>query len=200
MALETYRNKRDFTETPEPAGRKDSRTGRPPLFVVQRHSASRLHYDFRLEIGGVLASWAVPKGPSMRTADKRLAVRTEDHPLDYASFEGVIPEGHYGAGTVMVWDLGPYAIEGDAPAGRQLAEGELKIVLAGKKLRGSFVLIRSDDKRWLLIKRRDQYAQRSWDIESLTKSALTGRTMDQIARSAKRPASQAARTRRKRAG
>lgn len=159
MPLDEYRKKRNFSETPEPDGSKTaSRVRKAPIFVVQKHSASTLHYDFRLEIDGVLVSWAVPKGPSMATSDKRLAVRTEDHPIEYAKFEGIIPEGHYGAGRVMIWDAGTYQVEGDVPAAAQVSAGELKFTLAGQKLQGGFVLIRSDEKRWLLIKRRDGYA------------------------------------------
>jgi DNA ligase D-like protein (predicted 3'-phosphoesterase) len=135
MLLEEYRKKRSFTETPEPVGRV-RRAGRSRIFVVQKHDASRLHYDFRLEINGVLASWAVPKGPSMNPAEKRLAIRTEDHPLEYADFEGVIPEGQYGAGTVMVWDKGEYKPEYDVPPDEQLARGKIEMALHGKKLRG----------------------------------------------------------------
>src|SRR6266480_7436754 len=133
MTLEEYRRKRQLSKTPEPAGRV--RRGKGRSFVVQKHDATRLHYDFRLEINGVLVSWAVPKGPSMDPASKRFATMTEDHPLEYANFEGVIPEGHYGAGTVMVWDKGTYAVDGDGSAGEQLSEGELKFTLAGEKLR-----------------------------------------------------------------
>jgi bifunctional non-homologous end joining protein LigD len=131
---------------------------------VQKHEASRLHYDFRLAINGVLVSWAVPKGPSMNPADKRLAVRTEDHPLEYADFEGVIPEGQYGAGTVMVWDKGTYEPLGDLAPDEQLKQGKIDVVLQGKKLRNGFTLIQtgrrtgtpSDRKRWLLVKHRDE--------------------------------------------
>ncbi len=190
MPLEEYRRKRTFTETPEPAGRV-RRGRRRRIFVVHKHDASRLHYDFRLEMNGVLVSWAVPKGPSMNPAEKRLAVMTEDHRLDYADFEGVIPEGQYGAGTVMVWDKGTYEPENDVPPDEQLARGKINVVLYGKKLRGGFTLIRtgtrlgapSQERRWLLIKQRDEYADTSWDIESpeLDRSVLTGRTMMEIA-------------------
>ncbi len=152
VALDEYRQKRDFTKTPEPVG-SVRRPGRGRIFVVQKHAASRLHYDFRLQINRVLVSWAVPRGPSMNPAEKRLAVRTEDHPLEYADFEGVIPEGLYGAGTVMVWDKGPYNLEGTTSPATQLRRGEIKFLLDGKKLRGGFALIRTGTpKRWLLIK------------------------------------------------
>src|SRR3977135_1709560 len=141
MSLTAYRSKRAFTETPEPVGQV-RRSSRRRFFVVQKHDASRLHYDFRLAVNGVLASWAVPKGPSMNPADKRLAVRTEDHPLAYAKFEGVIPPGQYGAGTVMVWDLGKYESSKDRPPEQQLASGKIHVVLQGEKLRGAFTLIK----------------------------------------------------------
>jgi bifunctional non-homologous end joining protein LigD len=174
--------------------------GRGVRGYLWRRNMTRLHYDFRLEIGGVLVSWAVPKGPSTNPADKRLAIQTEDHPIEYADFEGVIPDGQYGAGIVMVWDKGGYEPEGERSPEEQLERGEVKVVLRGKKLRGGFVLVRTGGlsakvgkkKAWLLIKHRDEYADREWDIEapSLGRSALTGRTMKEIAeeRSAKRPA------------
>jgi bifunctional non-homologous end joining protein LigD len=181
MPLKEYRKKRNFEETPEPGGRKTRRARMPPIFVIQKHAASRLHYDFRLEIEGVLASWAVPKGPSMNTAERRLAMRTEDHPIEYADFEGIIPEGHYGAGAVMVWDRGTYEVDDDrASAAEQLSRGELKFTLAGQKLHGGFVLVRADEKRWFLIKRRDEYAVGAWNIDRDDRSALTARTMRQI--------------------
>lgn len=159
--LEEYRKKRKFSETPEPAGKKRARGGN--RFVVQEHHARRLHYDFRLEIDGVLKSWAVPKGPSMNPADKRLAVQVEDHPLEYGSFHGTIPAGHYGAGEVKIWDEGHFEPEGELSASDQLKRGELKFVLDGQKLRGSFVLVRlrnrdSSKPEWLLIKHRDAAA------------------------------------------
>jgi bifunctional non-homologous end joining protein LigD len=191
MALEEYRKRRNFKETPEPAGRKKGSHGSAnlPIFVVQKHQATSLHYDFRLEIGGVLVSWAVPKGPSLNPADKRLAIQTEDHPIEYSNFEGVIPEGQYGAGTVMVWDKGTHQTDPGGSAAEQLAQGELKFSLHGKKLQGGFVLIRRGlksagargQRSWLLIKRRDEYADSSWNIDGHDRSVLTGRSLDEIA-------------------
>src|SRR3981189_741277 len=193
MPLEAYRKKRDFTETPEPPGRgHPGGRRRRPIFVVQKHDASRLHYDFRLEINGVLASWAVPKGPSLDPAVKRLAIRTQDHPIEYQAFEGLIPKGQYGAGSVMLWDKGTYSPDGDLSPEQQLAKGEIKVVLQGKKLHGGFVLIRPGGRladqgkktRWLLIKRRDAYADPSWQIEdtAFDRSVKTGRTLQEIKR------------------
>jgi bifunctional non-homologous end joining protein LigD len=156
-------------------------------FVVQMHDASHLHYDFRLQVGDVMVSWAIPKGPSMNPAEKRLAMMTEDHPLDYAGFEGVIPEGSYGAGTVMVWDTGTWEPEGSKPGRQQLDEGELKFKLYGSKLRGSFALVRTrfgskkDGRSWLLIKHRDGDADPAFKIGSLAWSVLSRRTMREIA-------------------
>lgn len=165
--LEEYRRKRHFKETPEPSGKVGRRRGN--RFVVQEHHARRLHYDFRLEVNGVLKSWAVPKGPSLNPADKRLAIQTEDHPLEYGTFEGAIPQGHYGAGEVAIWDSGTFDPEGPVGAAEQIERGELKFTLHGKKLNGSFVLVRirgrrngdKDKKEWLLIKHRDQAADLS---------------------------------------
>ena len=181
MALATYNKKRNFKSTPEPAGtpRKKSFF----RFVVQRHDATRLHYDFRLELGGVLKSWAVPKGPSMNPADKRLAVMVEDHPVSYIGFEGTIPEGNYGAGTVEVWDNGAFIpVDKDLEkiterqALQDVSKGELKIFLKGEKLEGGFVLVRmggKDSKNWLLIKHKDEYAvNKKYDSEAFTKAAV----------------------------
>ena len=189
MPLEDYRSKRNFNATPEPAGRV-RRGGRGRIFVVQKHDASRLHYDFRLLINDVLVSWAVPNGPSMNPTERRLALRTEDHPLEYSDFEGVIPKGQYGAGTVMVWDKGTYEPDDGIPLDVQLARGKIDVLLHGKKLRGGFTLVRTQKglkasrakERWLLVKRRDQYADSSFDIASpgLERSVLTGRTMKEI--------------------
>jgi len=185
MPLEDYWKKRNFKVTPEPAGRRKPRKSvKAPIFVVQKHQATHLHYDFRLEIDGVLVSWAVPKGPSLNPSDKRLAVRTEDHPLEYADFEGVIPKGQYGAGAVMLWDTGTYDTGGSAA--EQLKRGELKFTLHGKKLKGGFVLIRTGRGSvavrapWLLIKRRDKHAVRSWNIDRYDWSVLTGRSLQEI--------------------
>ncbi len=187
MGLREYHGKRRFDETPEPSGREAPR-GAGNSFVVQKHDATRLHYDFRLELNGVLLSWAVPKGPSLNPRDKRLAVQTEDHPLDYAAFEGVIPEGNYGAGPVIVWDNGTWGLEGKGTAEEQIARGDLKFSLHGHKLRGSFALVhtgkRSGDpkqeKNWLLIKHRDEAADEAWDIDRLPESVLSGRTIQEV--------------------
>ncbi len=187
MPLEEYQRKRRFGETPEPSGR-EAPPAKGNSFVVQKHDATRLHYDLRLEHNGVLLSWAVPKGPSLNPKDKRLAVRTEDHPLDYANFEGIIPEGNYGAGTVMVWDKGTWELEGKGTVEEQLARGDLKSRLNGQKLRGSFALVhtgkRSSDPKaqnnWLLIKHRDEAADENWDIDKLDWSVLTGRSLKEI--------------------
>jgi bifunctional non-homologous end joining protein LigD len=153
-------------------------------FVVQKHRATRLHYDFRLAIDGTLKSWAVPKGPSQNRGDKRLAVMTEDHPLDYGNFEGKIPEGNYGAGTVMVWDRGTFLVEGNLPALRQLEKGEIKFSLNGEKLRGSFVLVKlkqsEKGNEWLMIKHKDAAEDSSWNIDEHDGSVLTGRTIEEI--------------------
>nr|WP_244670575.1 DNA polymerase ligase N-terminal domain-containing protein [Rhodoplanes elegans] len=188
--MSEYRKKRNFAKTPEPAGRLRA-LHRGRTFVVQKHSASHLHYEFRLEVGGVLASWAIPKGPSMNPRQKRLALRTENHPLEYATFEGVIPEGEYGAGVVMVWDKGDYRPQHDESIEVQLANGKIEFVLDGVKLRGGFALIqiaarsgrRDQGDAWLLIKQKDEFAATSWNIEqaSLDRSVMTGRTLEEIA-------------------
>ncbi|TMH07083.1 MAG: DNA ligase [Betaproteobacteria bacterium] len=185
MALEEYRNKRNFSETPEPSGSKRPRPRHAaPIFVVQKHRARALHYDFRLEIDGVLASWAVPKGPSLSPDDKRLAMQTEDHPVEYADFEGVIPDRQYGAGTMLVWDRGTFEIGEGGTAGDQLARGRLSFLLKGEKLRGAFVLLRAgaagEGRQWLLIKRSDEHADRLWKIDRFDGSVLSGRTLEDI--------------------
>jgi bifunctional non-homologous end joining protein LigD len=157
MALEEYNKKRNFTKTPEPAGKVAKRSGKQLFFCVQKHLASHLHYDFRLEHNGVLLSWAVPKGPSLDPKTKRLAMKVEDHPFDYGEFEGVIPEG-YGAGIVMLWDKGTWTPEAD-DVDAALKKGDLKFTLNGYKLKGSWVLVRTRDARtWLLIKHRDDWS------------------------------------------
>ena len=184
VKLEEYRRKRQFNRTPEPSPEKGT-VHEEAIFVVQKHAARRLHYDFRLAIDAVLKSWALPKGPSLNPADKRLAVQTEDHPMEYAAFEGKIPEGSYGAGTVMVWDRGMFRIEGDLDASRQLASGEVKFSLQGEKLSGSFVLVKlkrsEKGNEWLLIKHKDPAADFAWNIDEHDGSVLTGRTLEGIA-------------------
>jgi bifunctional non-homologous end joining protein LigD len=211
--LAEYRAKRDFNRTAEPPGdavpgdagkEADEEHARPeapgkPMFCVQKHAASRLHYDLRLELDGVLKSWAVPKGPSLDPGDKRLAVMTEDHPLQYGAFEGTIPEGEYGAGTVMLWDTGWWepdtswskefarqAAEGRTPdAARKLEGGELKFLLHGTKLKGSWVLVQMKGrgaKNWLLLKHKDEEARPGYDITAeMPDSAATARTIEEIA-------------------
>jgi bifunctional non-homologous end joining protein LigD len=191
--LTEYRRKRDFSRTREPAGGKGTRSARL-AYVIQKHAASRLHYDLRLELDGVMKSWAVPKGPSLDPAVKRLAIHVEDHPIEYNRFEGTIPAGEYGGGTVMIWDYGTYtaAEDGDDPQALLRAgyrKGDLKFVLRGKRLTGSWVLVRTKARgdrarqgQWLLIKHRDASADPGTDptAEHLT-SARSGRTMVEIA-------------------
>ena len=187
VTLKEYRSKRRFGVTPEPQGKKSGRSDPLPIFVVQKHLATRLHYDFRLEWNGVLLSWAVPKGPSTDPLVKRLAMPTEDHPIEYAKFEGVIPAGEYGAGTVMVWDTGTW--EAQSPdVDAALEKGDLKFILHGKKLHGSWVLVRtrgfgsSTKPSWLLIKHRDEYASAKDITVSAPASALSRRLLADIAR------------------
>jgi bifunctional non-homologous end joining protein LigD len=172
MSLVEYRRKRDFRKTPEPSGKRLER-GTKLLYVVQRHDASHLHYDFRLQLGDVLKSWAVPKGPSLDPSDKRLAIEVEDHPLDYGSFEGVIPEGEYGGGTVMLWDRGHWEPLDDPEAGYRA--GKLKFELHGEKLRGIWTLVRrggvqrSGKPQWFIIKNHDAEARAKEDFEITAK-------------------------------
>src|SRR5215471_13687696 len=190
--LGPYASRRSFTRTPEPAPKVVRRSG-PLLFVIQKHAARRLHYDFRLELDGVLKSWAVPKGPSFELGDKRLAVEVEDHPFDYASFEGVIPEKQYGAGNVIVWDCGVYSpdegqrysfsnrSEAEERVRAELANGKLSFFLRGEKLKGSFALVRttSDPKQWLLLKHKDRFAN-TGDVLSNSHSVLSGSALDDL--------------------
>jgi len=178
-SLTEYKKKRKFDKTPEPGPtKKRTKSGR--IFVVQKHRATQLHYDFRLEADGVLKSWAVPKGPSLDPTVKRLAMQVEDHPVDYAKFEGVIPEGEYGGGTVMVWDYGTYDPETD-DVSSALRAGELKFELDGQKLKGSWVLVRTRNRQWLLIKHRDYYTTEEEVTELAPASILTRRTLAEIA-------------------
>lgn len=207
--LAEYRRMRDFAQTPEPAGGTIAGEHGRLVFAVQKHDASNLHYDFRLEMSGVLKSWAVPKGPSLDPADRRLAVMTEDHPLEYAAFEGVIPRGEYGGGTVLLWDFGwwepdlawirggktgrarPDLAEQDLPgdavfdAEEALERGELKMILHGRKLTGSWALVQMKGrgrKNWLLLKHRDQSARPGYSVvEASPGSVLSGRSLQEIA-------------------
>ncbi|HLV23668.1 MAG TPA: DNA polymerase ligase N-terminal domain-containing protein [Moheibacter sp.] len=176
MALKDYQEKRKFDQTTEPLGKK-KKSDDKLIFVIQRHAASRLHYDFRLEIDGVLKSWAVPKGPSLDPADKRLAMMVEDHPYDYKDFEGRIPDGNYGAGQVEIWDHGTYEpleeskLSPDKQIQKELASGSLKIIMKGKKLKGEFALVKmknAENNAWLLIKHKDKYAKTPYNAEENT--------------------------------
>jgi bifunctional non-homologous end joining protein LigD len=191
--LAEYRRKRDFSRTREPAGGRRKKSPRL-AYVIQKHAASRLHYDLRLELDGVMKSWAVPKGPSLDPKVKRLAIHVEDHPVEYNQFEGTIPAGEYGGGTVMIWDSGTYTAAGDeddpeAALRAGYRKGDFKFVLRGKRLRGSWVLVRtkgqggrSRQEQWLLIKHRDETADTNIDpTEAYQTSVRTGRSMDEIA-------------------
>jgi bifunctional non-homologous end joining protein LigD len=185
MALEEYSAKRRFENTPEPPPGKKSKPTAKNYFCVQRHDATRLHYDFRLEVDGVLKSWAVPKGPTLDPAVKHFAAHVEDHPIDYGGFEGNIPKGNYGAGSVMLWDRGTFDLLGEAPALEQLARGDFKFRLHGEKLKGDFALVhmkgRGKGNEWLILKKRDEFAAPGWDVESHAYSVLSGRTQEEIA-------------------
>lgn len=180
--LKEYERKRDLSKTPEPGPSRPKRKGKNPTFVIQQHAARAMHYDFRLEVDGVLKSWAVPKGPALDPATKRMAIPTEDHPMDYASFEGVIPRGNYGAGRVIVWDRGLYAPLSDMRQG--LRKGHVTFAMYGEKLNGGFALtrFRTDDETWLLVKMDDEYADRDTDITAARpESVISGKTIDEIA-------------------
>lgn len=208
-SLKIYRSKRDFERTPEPSGAEiqgaaavKKLTAREkaklPIFVIQKHAARRLHYDFRLEVDGVLKSWAVPKGPSLNPKDRRLAVPTEDHPMDYAGFEGTIPQGEYGGGSVIVWDRGFYLNITQKkgrilPMDEAIEKGHVMVWLEGEKLKGGFALAKihprpGEKEAWLLIKMTDPKASASRDIvKTKTKSVLTGRTIEEIGKNMSSP-------------
>lgn len=199
MGLSEYNKKREFSKTPEPKGGKSA--GKELRFVIHKHDATNLHYDFRLEMDGVLKSWAVPKGPSTNPAIKRLAMMVEDHPYDYRNFEGTIPKGEYGGGTVMLWDEGTYELAEserlDVSKGldvktqekellKQLKEGSLKVNLHGQKLKGEYALVKTKgmgENSWLLIKHKDKFASEK-DILAKDKSVVSKRSMEQIAKEA----------------
>ena len=192
--LKIYRERRNFTQSPEPKGNKVKKS-KKPIFVIQKHDSTHLHYDFRIEVDGVLKSWAVPKGPSTDPREKRLAIPTDDHPLEYSKFEGVIPQDNYGAGTVLVWDVGTFRNIKKrnntlVPLSQCIKDGMIKIFLEGKKLKGAYALIltgKAGDTRWLLIKMRDEFADaRRNPISSQPNSVLTGRTLKQIERDEKK--------------
>lgn len=185
MPLEEYAAKRRFEKTPEPPPSAAPSPG-SNYFCVQRHDATRLHYDFRLEIDGVLKSWAIPKGPTLDPTLKHFAAHVEDHPVEYGSFEGNIPAGNYGAGSVMIWDRGAFELLGGVPGEEQIQRGDLKFRLHGEKLKGDFALVhmksRGKGNEWLILKKRDEFADEGWDVEAHAYSVLSGRTQEEIAR------------------
>src|SRR4051812_14126216 len=190
-SLREYEAKRTFTATPEPGPAMASGRGGPLLFVVQQHHARAMHYDLRLEVDGVLKSWAVPRGPSLDRSEKRLAMQTEDHPYDYASFEGIIPKGQYGAGEVIVWDCGAYSPDeggtdfddrerAQARVREGLEKGKLSLELRGEKVKGSFALVRTKDRsQWLLLKHKDRFAGAA-DLAAKDRSVLSGTTVAEM--------------------
>ncbi len=195
MKEKEYKEKRDFRKTGEPKGDNGKGKSKEPIFVIQKHDASQLHYDFRIEIGGTLKSWSVPKGPSTDPSEKKLAIPTEDHPMDYADFEGVIPEGQYGGGTVMIWDKGTFKNIKKDDKGKPMSlkksfeEGTVEIYLKGEKLQGGYALIQMNQGNmkgnWLLIKMDDDKADaRRNPVNTENKSAKTGRTMEEIKKEA----------------
>jgi bifunctional non-homologous end joining protein LigD len=186
MSLNKYSQKRNFSSTNEPKA-EIGKSKKELIFVVQKHAASHLHYDFRLELGGVLKSWAIPKGPSMNPADKRLAIMVEDHPYSYKDFEGVIPEGNYGAGKVIVWDNGSYTLVEDSDKvdktlNEDLSKGHLSFILKGHKLKGKFALVKlkgKQEKAWLLIKKNDEFAEEN-DILRQDKSVISNQRLEDL--------------------
>jgi DNA ligase D-like protein (predicted 3'-phosphoesterase) len=212
-SLKEYERKRDFSRTGEPRGARGAKARKAPRrkhprFSIQKHSATSLHYDLRLEVDGVLASWAVPKGPSLDPRDKRLAMRTEDHPLDYLEWEGVIPKGEYGAGPMIVWDRGVFQNISESRGGQpmELAEaigkGDVKIFMLGEKIKGAYALVRTgpagDREKWLLIKKRDEGADaRRRPTSSQPESVLSGRTIEDLLREAEGSAATRGRSRRR---
>jgi DNA ligase D-like protein (predicted 3'-phosphoesterase) len=211
-SLDEYERKRDFSKTREPRGKAKGKTKarrKHPRFSVQKHSATSLHYDLRLEVNGVLASWAVPKGPSLDPRDKRLAMRTEDHPLEYLEWEGVIPKGEYGAGPMIVWDRGVFQNISETRSGQPMELGEaiengdVKIFMLGEKIKGAYALVRTgpagERERWLLIKKRDEGADaRRRPTSSQPESVLTGRTIEQLLKEEGDSGQRRARSRRRR--
>jgi len=185
MTLAKYKKKRNFNKTPEPKGKIGTKKVSKLLYIIQKHAASHLHYDFRLELNGVLLSWAVPKGPCLDPTVKRLAMHVEDHPIEYGSFEGIIPKGQYGGGTVMLWDTGEWIPEEDKDPQKAYQAGSLKFTLKGDKLKGLWKLIRinKNDKTWLLIKGKDKYSVSLNEYDILTEkpnSVLTNQSIDEI--------------------
>lgn len=184
-SLSRYQKKRNLKKSSEPAAKKKSPSKRP-VFVIQQHAARAMHYDVRLEIDGVLVSWAVPKGPSLNPAIKRLAVMTEDHPMEYRKFEGIIPKGNYGAGPVIIWDRGTYKNLRDVSMEKALKDGLISVFLYGKKVRGGFAFIRTSDKtaeksQWLLVKMNDDYADRRKNpVSSMPESVKSGKTIKDL--------------------